>query len=126
MDRENEDAAYRLAEAIRSGEAAAVRRVLSAEAAAVCDSAGLMPALTGTFHGARDVSQLVTLIRSVFPHAELTVEAVNGRAGLLLRQTAGEAVGVIGVEGGEAGISVLWIVLNREKLRRWHRFAESC
>jgi len=126
MDRESDDAAYRLAEAIRSGEAVAVRKVLSAEASAVCDSAGLMPALTGPFHGAQDVARLVTLIGNVFPHAELTVEAVNGRSGLLMRQAAGDAVAVIAVEAGETGISVLWIVLNQDKLSHWHRFPEPC
>jgi hypothetical protein len=126
MGRESDDAVYRLAEAIRSGESVAVREMLSAEAAAVCDSAGLLPALTGTFHGAQDVARLVRLIGSVFPHAELTVEAVNGRSGLLMRQAAGEAVAVIAVEAGETGISAPWIVLNQDKLSRWHCFPEPC
>lgn len=126
MGRESDDAVHRLAEAIRSGRSAAVHEMLSADAAAVCDSAGLLPALTGTFHGAQDVARLVTLIASVFPHAALTVEAVNGRSGLLMRQAAGKAVAVIAVESGETGISALWIVLNQDKLSHWHCFPEPC
>ena len=126
MGRETDDVVYRLAEAIRSGEAVAVREVLGTGAAAVCDSAGLMPALTGTFRGAQDVARLVTLIWSVLPHADLTVEAVNGRSGLVMRRTAGEAVAVVAVEASETGIRVLWIVLNPDKLSCWHRFPETC
>lgn len=135
MGRETDDAVYRLAEAIRSGEAVAVQKLLCTEAAAVCDSAGLIPALTGTFHGTQDVARLVTLIASVVPHADLTVEAVNGRSGLVMRRAAGEAVAVVAVETSEAsetgatseaGIRVLWIVLNPDKLSRWHRSPETC
>jgi RNA polymerase sigma-70 factor (ECF subfamily) len=121
MDRECDDVVHRLAEAIRSGKAVAVQQVLSPEVAAVCDSGGLMPALTGTFYGAQDVARLVTLLWSVLPDAGLTVEAVNGRSGLLMRRAAGEAVAVVAVEASETRISVLWIVLNRAKLSCWHR-----
>jgi RNA polymerase sigma-70 factor (ECF subfamily) len=124
--RQKELLASFLAAAQTGGETVAVQKVLSAEATAVCDSAGLMPALTGTFHGAQDVARLVTLIWSVFPQADLTVEAVNGRSGLLIRLAAGEAVAVIAVEAGETGISILWIMLNQDKLSRWHRFPEPC
>jgi len=126
MSRENNDVVHRLAEAIRSGEAAAVQKELSTEVAAVCDSAGLMPALTGTFHGAQDVARLLTLIWTVLPNADLTVEAVNGRSGLVMRRAAGEAIAVVAVEAGETVIRALWIVLNQDKLSRWHRFPETC
>jgi len=126
MGRETDDAAYRLADAVRSGEAAVVRTVLHSEAAAVCDSAGLVPALTGTFHGAQDVARLITLLWRMVSEADLTVEAVNGRPGLVLRRAAGQAVAVIAVEANGTDISILWIVLNRDKLSRWHRFPESC
>lgn len=121
MSRETDDAVYRLAEAIRCGEAAAVRKTLTADAAAVCDSAGSVPALTGSFHGAQDVARLVTLIGSLSPYAELTVEAVNGRSGLVMRRASGEAVAVIAAKADEREISVLWIVLNPDKLSCWHR-----
>lgn len=126
MGRETDDAVYRLAEAIRSGEAAEVRKTLITEAAAVCDSAGSMPALTGWFHGAQDVARLVTLIGSLLPYADLTVEAVNGRSGLVMRRASGEAVTVIAAEADETEISVLWIMLNPDKLSCWHRFPEVC
>jgi hypothetical protein len=54
------------------------------------------------------------------PDAELTIEAVNGRAGLALRR-AGRAVVVVGVTAVDSKIAILWIVLNPAKLHRWDR-----
>jgi RNA polymerase sigma-70 factor (ECF subfamily) len=50
----------------------------------------------------------------------LTVEPVNGRAGLALRR-AGHAVAVVAIREAGARVAVLWIVLNPTKLRAWHR-----
>jgi RNA polymerase sigma-70 factor (ECF subfamily) len=54
------------------------------------------------------------------PGADLSVEAVNGSAGLALRR-AGRAVAVVGVTVIDAKVAILWFVLNPAKLRRWHR-----
>jgi RNA polymerase sigma-70 factor (ECF subfamily) len=69
-------------------------------------------------HGAAEVAWL---LRALLPGTDLTVESVNGRAGLVFRQT-GRAVAVIGVSCDEyrATATNLWVVLNPAKLRDWH------
>ncbi|MEU4476292.1 hypothetical protein [Micromonospora sp. NPDC023888] len=68
-------------------------------------------------HGAAEV---VRLLRALLPGTDLTVESVNGHAGLVIRQT-GRAVAVIAVSCDEARAATLWIMLNPAKLRDWHR-----
>jgi hypothetical protein len=96
-----------------------LRAVLDRDAAAVCDGGGVLPAI-GTVHGAEDVARLAWAVLCGRPDTELTVEVVNGRAGLALRR-AGRAVAVIAFETAVGGITVLWIVLNPAKLNPWHR-----
>jgi hypothetical protein len=108
------------ADACLRGDSAAVRTTLAPDAIAVCDDGGLMPAPLGPIHGAEDVSRLVTVLLRGGLDTELTVESVNGRAGLALRR-AGRAIAVAAVEGTGTEVTALWIVLNPAKLRGWHR-----
>lgn len=75
--------------------------------------------VSGTFRGVEDVVQLAAALLCERPGVVLTIEAVNGRAGLALRD-AGRAIAVVAVETAGTGITVLWIVLNPAKLHRWH------
>ncbi|HTF08797.1 MAG TPA: siderophore-interacting protein [Asanoa sp.] len=109
-----------LAEACRLGDTAALRTALDADAIAVCDGGGLVPAAPGSIHGAADVADLVAVLLCGQPGTELTIEAVNGRAGLALRR-GGQANAVIAVKSTGARVAVLWIVLNPAKLSGWHR-----
>jgi RNA polymerase sigma-70 factor (ECF subfamily) len=109
------------AEACRQGDIAAVRAVLHADAVAVCDGGGLVPAEMGDVRGAQDVAHLVATVLCGQPGAELTIEAVNGCAGLALRR-AGRAIAVVGVEAADAKVTALWVVLNPAKLHGWHRW----
>ena len=79
-----------------------------------------MPAALGTVHGAEDVTRLVVGLLCGRPDTELTVESVNGQAGLAARHE-GWAVAVVGVEVAGTEITGLWIVLNPAKLRGWTR-----
>lgn len=108
------------AEACRQGDTAAVRATLDADAVAVCDGGGLVPAAMDFVHGAQNVAQMVAVVLCGQPDTELTVEAVNGCAGLALRR-AGYALAVVGIETADAKVTALWIVLNPTKLRGWHR-----
>jgi hypothetical protein len=110
----------RFAEACQLADIAALSSVLDADAIAVCDSGGLVTAPMGAVHGAGDVARLVAGLLGGQPDAELTIESVNGRAGLALRR-AGSAVAVVGVRTADTRVAVLWIVLNPAKLRSWHR-----
>jgi RNA polymerase sigma-70 factor (ECF subfamily) len=116
----HDDVVRGLAEAWRLGDAAALRAALHAGAVAVCDGGGLVPAAAGPVSGAADVALLLTALLGGEPGAELSIEAVNGRAGLALRR-AGRAVAVIGVTVAGAKVAAVWIVLSPAKLGGWHR-----
>ncbi|GAB3328693.1 siderophore-interacting protein [Micromonospora halotolerans] len=117
MPRVHDDVVRRLAAACHLGDVTAIEAVLGADAVAVCDSGGRVPAPRRAVHGAAEV---VRLLRALLPGTDLTVESVNGHAGLVIRQT-GRAVAVIAVSCDENRAAALWIVLNPAKLRDWHR-----
>ena len=115
-----DDVVRRFAEACELVDIVALRAALDADATAVCDGGGLVPAALGPVHGAEDVAQLAAVLLGRQPDVELTTEAVNGRAGLALRR-AGQAIAVVSVTVVDAKVGVLWIVLNPAKLHGWHR-----
>jgi hypothetical protein len=114
-----DDVVHRFAEACRRGDLGELRAALDADATAVCDGGGTVPAI-GPVHGAGDVAQLAAVLLGGRPGGELTIEVVNGRTGMALRR-AGRAVAVVAVDAADTGITALWIVLNPAKLHRWHR-----
>ena len=116
----HDDVVRRFAEACQSGDIAALRDALDADATAVCDSGGVVPAPPEPIHGAQEVARLVAVLLVGQPNAELTIEAVNGRTGLALRRT-GRAVAVVSVGTAESKVTAVWIVLNPAKLSGWHR-----
>jgi RNA polymerase sigma-70 factor (ECF subfamily) len=117
MPRGHDDVVGRLATACRTREAGTIEAVLSPDAVAVCDSGGQVPAPLRPVRGAAEVARL---LRVLLPGTDLTVESVNGRAGLAIRR-AGSAVAVIAVSCAEDRATALWIVLNPAKLRGWPR-----
>jgi RNA polymerase sigma-70 factor (ECF subfamily) len=119
LDR-HDNVVRRFAEACQSGDIAALRDVLHADATAVCDGGGVVPAAPGPIDGAQDVAQLAAGLLCGQPDAELTIEAVNGRTGLALRRT-GRADAVVGVGAAAGKVTAVWIVLNPAKLSGWHR-----
>lgn len=134
MQDSHDDLVRGFVEAGRRGDVVALCGVLDAEVTAVCDSGGWLPAGLGVVRGAMDVARFVAALLcesgsglgwgsgsgSGSDGAELSVEAVNGRAGVAVRR-AGRAVAVVAIDGGGSGITALWIVLNPDKLRGWHR-----
>ncbi|MEU4248248.1 hypothetical protein AB0F15_12615 [Amycolatopsis sp. NPDC026612] len=110
----------RFADACRRGDRTALAAVLDVEAIATCDGGGVVPGPDGPAHGAVDVARLVMTSLCGQVGVELTVESVNGRAGLALRR-ASRAVAVVGAETAGAKVTALWIVLNPAKLGGWHR-----
>ncbi|MFF5232292.1 siderophore-interacting protein [Dactylosporangium sp. NPDC000521] len=91
--------------------------MLDPDVVAVCDSGGRVPAPIYPVHGAAEVAWLLC---ALLPGADLTIESVNGRAGLAIRR-AGAAVAVIAVSCDEGRAATIWVVLNPAKLRGWHR-----
>ncbi|WIX93215.1 hypothetical protein [Amycolatopsis sp. DG1A-15b] len=110
----------RFADACRRGDVTALAAALDVEAIATCDGGGRVPGPNEPVHGAADVARLVMTLLCGRAGAELTVESVNGRAGLALRH-ASRAVAVVGAETAGAKVTALWIVLNPAKLGGWHR-----
>ncbi|MEV4343052.1 siderophore-interacting protein [Actinoplanes sp. NPDC049596] len=118
MPRPHDDVVRGFLAACRTGEIAALRAALHDDAVAMCDGGGAVLAALNPVLGADDVAGLV-LVLLCGPGTELTVEAVNGRAGLALRR-AGRAEAVVAAESAGDLVSALWIVLNPAKLARWH------
>ncbi len=118
-DRHN-DVVRMFAAACQSGDIATLNAVLDADVIAVCDGGGMVPAASGPVHGGEDVAQLVAVLLCGQPDTRLTIEGVNGRAGLALRRD-GRAVAVAGVTVVGLKVAILWIVLNPAKLHGWHR-----
>ena len=119
LDR-HDDGVRGFAAACQLGEMAALLAALDADAIAVCDGGGLVAAPKAYVLGAPGVARLVAALLCGQPDTELTIESVNGRAGLALRRV-GRAVAVVGIQTADAKVTVLWIVLNPAKLRGWHR-----
>jgi hypothetical protein len=112
-----DDVVRRLAAACHTGDVTAIAALLDPEAVAVCDSGGRVPAPIQPVSGAAEVAWL---LRTLLSGTDPSVESVNGRAGLVLRQT-GRAVAVIAVSCADDRATTLWVVLNPAKLRGWHR-----
>jgi RNA polymerase sigma-70 factor (ECF subfamily) len=119
LDR-HDNVVRRFAEACQLGDIPALRDILEADATAVCDGGGVVPAALGPIHGAQDVAQLAVGLLCGQKDAELTVEAVNGRTGLALYRTC-RAVAVVAVGAAGSKVTAVWIVLNPAKLGGWHR-----
>jgi hypothetical protein len=109
----HDDVVRRFADACRAGDVAAL---LHPEVVALCDGGapGPIPA-----HGPGDVGRLCEVLLCGRPGADLTVESVNGRAGLALRR-GGRALAVVAVQVTGTHVLALWIVVSPPKLARWH------
>ncbi|TDO43410.1 RNA polymerase sigma-70 factor (ECF subfamily) [Kribbella sp. VKM Ac-2527] len=110
----------RFAAACESGDARVLESLLAADVVLVSDSGGWALAPLRPVHGSADAARIVAhLLR---PGAELTVESVNGRSGLVVRR-GGRAEAVLGMSVAGRRVSELWIVLNPDKLTRWHQLS---
>lgn len=110
----------RFAEGCVLGDATALRGILATGATAVSDGGGKLRAAVHPVYGAEAVARFVVALLAGQPGTEVTVEFVNGRTGLVLRQ-AGQAVAVVGMSVAGAMVTAVWIVLNPDKLQPWHR-----
>jgi hypothetical protein len=110
---QHDNVVARFAGACRRADTAALREILDRAAFAVCDGV-LEPA-----YGEDDVARLVTAVLCGRPATGLTVESVNGRAGLALRR-AGAALAVVAVQVTGDHVTGLWIVVDPARLHGWH------
>jgi RNA polymerase sigma-70 factor, ECF subfamily len=118
------DDGARLAEAFRAaaatGDAAALARLLAADAVLYTDGGGKRPAALNPIHGADKITRLlVGLLRKGAPTEEWRFRParINGAAGYILEEPDGTAQTVaFDVEDGR--ISAVYVVRNPDKLRR--------
>jgi RNA polymerase sigma-70 factor, ECF subfamily len=110
----------RFAAACESGDTAALEAVLAADAVVVNDGGGKVRAAVRPVHGASGAARFVAALFAGQPGTDLAVEPVNGRAGLVLRR-AGQTVAVVNLSVAGAEVTAVWVVLNPDKLRSWHR-----
>jgi RNA polymerase sigma-70 factor (ECF subfamily) len=108
------------AAACDTGDTAVLQSVLAADAIVVSDGGGKLRAAVHPTYGADAVARFVTALLTGQPGTVVAVESVNGWTGLVLRR-AGQAVAVVGVGVAGAEVTAVWIVLNPDKLQRWHR-----
>ncbi|HET6987482.1 MAG TPA: hypothetical protein VFI00_12745 [Kribbella sp.] len=118
LRRGDEAVVRRFATACTAGSLGAVRSVLAAEAVVVSDGGGKVAAALYPVRGADDVARCVIDLLSTEPGAALTVEAVNGQAGVVLRR-AGQVTAVVSLSVTGPKVTAVWIVLNPDKLRHW-------
>ncbi|MFD0891650.1 hypothetical protein ACFQ08_44475, partial [Streptosporangium algeriense] len=117
---EHDRVVRRFAEVCGLGEVTALQEILAVDATAVSDGGGRLRAAVHPVHGAEPVAWFVVALLTGQSGTEVAAESVNGRTGLVLRQ-AGQAVAVVGMSVAEARVTAVWIVLNPDKLRPWHR-----
>ncbi|MEO3813424.1 hypothetical protein ABGB17_30870 [Sphaerisporangium sp. B11E5] len=111
--------ARRFAAACQAGDTEVLREVLAADAIVVSDGGGKVRVAVRPSYGVDAVAQVVTALLIDQPGTDLAIGSVNGRAGLVLRR-AGKAVAVVSVSVAGAEVTAVWIVLNPDKLQRWH------
>ncbi|MFC5825916.1 hypothetical protein [Nonomuraea insulae] len=116
----HDQVARRFAAACETGDAAGLRSVLAMDALVVSDGGGKLRAPLRPIHGADAVARFVITLLAGGPGPEVELGSVNGRTGLVLRR-GGQAVAVVSVSVAESEVTAVWIVLNPDKLKGWHR-----
>ncbi|WP_382190062.1 sigma-70 family RNA polymerase sigma factor family protein [Hamadaea flava] len=106
------------AAACEGGDSAALRRALIAEAVLIADGGGKLRVPTDPVHGSERIARFLTGFLGGRPRVFVAAEAVNGRAGLVLR-LAGQVVGVASLTVAAGRVHVVWLVVNPDKLRGW-------
>jgi RNA polymerase sigma-70 factor, ECF subfamily len=113
-------ATCRFATACLAGDIAALRDILATDAVVISDGGGKVRAASRPLQGADEAARFVSALLSRPAGTVLTAESVNGRTGLVLRR-GGEAVAVVSLSVAGTRITAVWIVLNPDKLTRWHQ-----
>jgi RNA polymerase sigma-70 factor (ECF subfamily) len=111
---------HRFADACQNGDPSSLQELLATDVIVVSDGGGKVRAPVLPVQGATDAAHFVCALLCGQQRVALTVETVNGRAGLALRQD-GQALAVVSVSVTREHVTAVWITLNPDKLRSWHR-----
>ncbi|MEV8376148.1 hypothetical protein AB0P21_25635 [Kribbella sp. NPDC056861] len=120
MLRQHDRVVHRFASACAERDLATVEGMLTADITVIADGGGKVRAPITPIHGAAEAARFVTALLADQQSLALTLEPVNGRLGLTLRR-AGRACAVICLSTDGSEVTAIWIILNPDKLRRWHR-----
>jgi RNA polymerase sigma-70 factor (ECF subfamily) len=102
---------------LAKGDAAAVAAMLHADVVLVSDGGGRVVTPLHPLWGSSAVARVVSAL--VTADAVLTVEHVNGQPGVVVR-VLGRPRAVMAVTFGESVVTRVWLVVNPDKLERWH------
>lgn len=116
--RDDHAVVHRFATACRAGSAAAIRGLLAPEVISVSDGGGQVAAALSPVRGVEQVARSVADLLGRHREPALTVEAVNGQPGVVVRSVGG-VVAVMSFRVAGAKVAAVWIVLNPDKLRHW-------
>lgn len=99
-------------------DAAALDVVLDPDVVLVSDGGGRVVTPLRPVRGAGAVARLVTAL--VPADAVLSAASVNARPGVVVRRAGRACAVIVPVLEGSA-VTHVWVVLNPDKLERWHR-----
>jgi len=127
VDRAEHAAAVRaFATAWQSGELSALISVLDPNATAITDGGGIVSASLGPLHGAEVVAQFLVGVLERQPDLAVRSDLVNGEAGLVATDSAGQTLAVMTfLVNADGMIERLWAVRNPQKLAMWNPPATS-
>jgi RNA polymerase sigma-70 factor (ECF subfamily) len=116
---ERDALAARFYEVCRSGDAAALERLLAEDVTFTGDGGGKAPAIARPLAGRGSVLKFVLGLIRIAQQSNFVLEPteVNGRPGLTARDAAGRLVSVLSLEVADGAVAALYSVVNPEKLR---------
>ncbi|AWT43289.1 MULTISPECIES: RNA polymerase sigma-70 factor [Streptomyces] len=117
-ERERTELAGRFFDALKNGDVAALRGVLSADVELVGDGGGKAPQLARAVVGAEGVAQLLAAVYPLMARIDVTFEPreVNGGPGAVFRDRDGRVLHVLALDVADGRIRAVRSVLNPDKL----------
>ncbi|CAN7538758.1 nuclear transport factor 2 family protein [Terrabacter sp. LjRoot27] len=109
----------RWADALAGGDLDALAATMHRDVVLVSDGGGRVVTPLRPVRGAASVARVVSTAVGDAPGRALTVEQVNGRPAVVVRRS-GRACAVVVAEVDGALVVRVWLVLNPDKLVRWH------
>ncbi|MFF5296263.1 RNA polymerase sigma-70 factor [Paractinoplanes globisporus] len=116
--RERRELASRFLGALREGDMAGLRELLSADVTLVGDGGGKAPQLARAVHGADNVARVLTSVLPRMAAIGITSEPheLNGQPGAIFRDRDGRVLHTLTIDILDGRIQALRVVINPEKL----------
>lgn len=105
--------------ALETGDLASLIEILDPDATAIPDGGGLVRAAIEPIEGAETIARYLLGLYQLKPDLRFDITTVNGRAGLVGRDEAGQTLAVASVAIARGLIERIWIIRNPGKLTGW-------